>query len=231
MVKFLNEILDWSEVWAPLIPLIIWFVLRPKQRWVKPVIIYLLLAFIFSAALDIIWQQNHLGLNKWFDENFQWWPKDDGYMKNTIFYNLISISRLLLFAWFFNYFGGIFVKLNKFIPVLFIVFTLVNFIRYEKIEDFSSRLITLETGILLFYCILYFFRVLRDESLNEEMASKEAFRVVMGLSIYVALNFFIFLLYKQLTASFTDLAKQIWPIHNLSNIIFCLLIALAFRKK
>jgi hypothetical protein len=231
MGKVLNEMFDWSEVWAPLIPLIVWLFVKPKHKWVKPVIIYLFLAFIFCSALDVIWKQNHLGLNKWFDQNFQWWPKDQGYMKNTIFYNFISISRLLLFAWFFNCFGGVFVKLNKYIPFLFILFTITNFIFFEKIEDFSSRLITLEAAILLFYSILYFFRVLKDDSPDDEAASKEVFRVVMGLSIYVALNFFIFLLYKQLTTSFTELAKQIWPIHNLSNIIFCLLIALAFRKK
>jgi len=230
-MKVYHLILDWSEAWAPLIPLIIFLVVRPNYRWAKPVFIYLILAFIFSTILDIILAQYDLGLNKWFDRNFKWWPRDQGDMKNTIFYNFISISRLLLFAWFFNYFGGVFVKLNKFVPLLFILFTVINFIFFEKIEDFSSRLITLETGSLLFYCILYFFRVLRDDRPDDEAASPAAFRVVIGLSIYVALNFFIFLLYKQLTSSFVDLAIQIWPIHNFSNIIFCLLIALAFRKK
>jgi hypothetical protein len=225
-------IMNWSEVWAPLIPLIIWAAARPKHKWVKPVLFYLILAFIFSAALDVIWKmQIFNGFKEWFDKNLPWWPTQEEYLKNTVFYNLISISRLLLFAWFFNYLGDIFRKLNRFVPLLFILFTIINFWRLEKIEDFSSRLITLETGILLFYCVLYFFRVLRDDKPDGEAASPAVFRVVMGLSIYVALNFFIFLLYKQLTANFEDLAKQIWPIHNFSNIIFCLLIALAFRKK
>jgi hypothetical protein len=224
--------MNWSEVWAPLIPLIIWAAARPKHKWVKPVLFYLILAFIFSAALDVIWKmQIFNGFKEWFDKNLPWWPTQEEYLKNTVFYNLISISRLLLFAWFFNYLGDIFRKLNRFVPLLFILFTIINFWRLEKIEDFSSRLITLETGILLFYCVLYFFRVLRDDKPDGEAASPAVFRVVMGLSIYVALNFFIFLLYKQLTANFEDLAKQIWPIHNFSNIIFCLLIALAFRKK
>lgn len=234
-----NLILDWSEAWAPLIPLIIFLVVRPKHRWIKPVVIYLVVAFICSLALDIIWKQKTLGLHDWFNKNFSSWPRDRGDMKNTIFYNIISISRLLLFAWFFNYLGGIFVKLNKFIPVLFILFTVINFWKVtvfdfwkvEKIEDFSSRLITLETGILLFYCILYFFRVLRDDKPDGEAASRQVFRIVMGLSIYAALNFFIFLFYRQLTVNFVDLALQIWPIHNFSNIIFCLLIAWAFLKK
>jgi hypothetical protein len=225
-------IMNWSEVWAPLIPLIIWAAARPKHKWVKPVLFYLILAFIFSAALDVIWKmQIFNGFKEWFDKNLPWWPTQEENLKNTVFYNLISISRLLLFAWFFNYLGDIFRKLNRFVPLLFILFTIINFWRLEKIEDFSSRLITLETGILLFYCVLYFFRVLRDDKPDGEAASPAVFRVVMGLSIYVALNFFIFLLYKQLTANFEDLAKQIWPIHNFSNIIFCLLIALAFRKK
>ena len=227
-----NLIMDWSEVWAPLIPLIVWFVARPKQKWVKPVLLYLVVALIFSAALDIIWmKQVPYGLVEWFDKNLPWWPKDGIYLKNTVFYNLISISRLLLFAWFFNYFGDIFRKLNRYVPWLFILFTFINFWRFEKIEDFSSRLISLEAGILLFYCVIYFFRVLRDDKPDGEAASRQVFSVVMGLSIYVALNFFIFLFYKQLTANFTELAMQIWPIHNFSNIIFCLLITYAFYKK
>ena len=227
-----HTIMNWSEVWAPLIPLIIFLIVRPKSKWVKPVFIYLVAAFIFSAALDIIWKgQRSISFKEWFDKNLPWWPEQEGFLKNTVFYNLISISRLLLFAWFFYYLGDIFRKLNKLVPWLFILFTVINFIFLEKIEDFSSRLITLETGILLFYCVLYFFRVLRDDKPDGEAASRPVFAVVMGLSIYVALNFFIFLFYKQLTTSFTDLAKQIWPIHNFSNILFCLLIALAFRKK
>jgi len=237
-----HTLMNWSEVWAPLIPLIVWLVARPKHKWVKPVLIYLIVAFIFSAAIDIIWKmQIFSGFKEWFDKNLPWWPTQGGYLKNTVFYNLISISRLLLFAWFFNYLGDVFRKLNRYIPWLFIIFTIINFWPvekiddflwpFEKIEDFSSRLITLETGILLFYCVLYFFRVLRDDKPDGEAASRQIFSVVMGLSMYVALNFFIFLLYKQLTENFEDLAKQIWPIHNFSNIVFCLMMTYAFIKK
>src|SRR5687768_4259758 len=193
-MKTYDLIMDWSEVWAPLIPLIVWLVYRPKQKWVRPVLFYLIVAFVFSAVLDIIWKmQVYSGFTAWFDRNFPGWPKEEGYLKNTVFYNLISISRLLLFAWFFNYLGDVFRKLNRVVPWLFIAFTIINFWRFEPIEDFSSRLITLEAGILLFYCVLYFFRVLRDDKPDGEAASRQVFAVVMGLSIYVALNFFIFL--------------------------------------
>jgi hypothetical protein len=229
-MKLYNLLLDWSEAWAPLIPLIVWFFIRPKHRWLNPVLYYLILAFIFSLALDIIWKRYTLGINEWFDKNFYWWPSVEGFYKNTIFYNLISISRLLMFAWFFSFLGPVFRKLNYSVIPFFIIFTLANFIWFEKIEDFSSRLITLETGILLFYSVLYFFKVLRDDSPDTEAASRPVFLVVTGLSIYVALNFFIFLFYKQLTTNFVDLAKQVWPIHNFSNIIFCLLLAFAFKR-
>src|SRR5687768_12327392 len=166
-MKTYDLIMDWSEVWAPLIPLIVWLVYRPKQKWVRPVLFYLIVAFIFSALLDMIWKmQIYSGFTAWFDKTFPGWPKEEGYFKNTVFYNLISICRLLLFAWFFNYLGDVFRKLNRIVPWLFILFTIINFWSFqriidigpfEKIEDFSSRLITLEAGILLFYCVLYFF--------------------------------------------------------------------------
>ena len=225
-----NEILDWSEVWAPLIPLTIYVCFRPKYVWVKPVLWYLVLALFFSIMIDAIYKQYDLGLNKWFDRNFSQWYTKDGYLKNTIFYNFISISRLLFFSWFFHYMGNPFKKMNSFIPVSFIGLTLINFIFFDDITDFSSRLITLETAILLMYCVIYFFKVLRDEK-PESPETRPAFWVVTGLSIYVSINFFIFLFFRQLTMSFEKFAQLIWPFHNISNILLCVCIAIAFRKK
>src|SRR5262245_6868971 len=126
-MRIWNEILDWSEVWAPLIPLIIYAVVRPKYVWTKPVVWYLILALFFSIIIDAIYKQYDLGLNKWFDRNFSQWYNKDGYLKNTIFYNFISISRLLFFSWFFNFFGNPFKRMNRFVPFLFVALTILNF--------------------------------------------------------------------------------------------------------
>lgn len=227
MNKILNVIKDWSEVWATLIPLTIYLIKRPRYKWLKPILFYLLVTLVLYLVIDIIWKRRSLGLDNWFKENFQVFYDENGFLKNTIFYNFVSIARLLFLSWFFNYMDPIYKKLNRYIPLFFLILTAVNFIFFEKIEDFSSRLITLEAFILLVYCILFFFKILRSERIetNEE---RNGFRVVIGLSIYVAVNFFIFLLYKQLTVSFRDFAKAIWPFHNAVNLIFCIFISIAF---
>lgn len=228
---YLQQILDWSEAWAPLIPLSIYLIYKPKHKWVRPVIWYLVIAFILSLLADILWKRFRLGIEDWLQANFHnWYEADQKTLKNTVLYNLHSISRLLLFSWFFHYLGPIFRKMNSFIPLLFFVGAIVNFIWLQPIEDFSSRLFTIESGILLFYCIVYYFFLLTQDR-EVSPGSRNSFLVVVGLSIYVAFNFFIFLFYHQLSIEFKVFARHIWDYHNLSYIILCIFIGLALHKK
>src|SRR5688572_21278691 len=107
-MKSLQQILDWSEVWALLIPLTILLIFKPKASWVKPIIFYLLIALILGAALDLIWKRRRLGIEEWLLENFSWGferdpvtgnilldKKGGPVFKNTIFYNLLSVTRLV----------------------------------------------------------------------------------------------------------------------------------------
>ena len=54
MGKFLKFLLDWSEVWAPLIPLVFLLFKKNQPRFLKPVILYLVAAFLLNAVSDII---------------------------------------------------------------------------------------------------------------------------------------------------------------------------------
>ena len=53
--------------------------------------------------------------------------------------------------------------------------------------------------------------------------------VVAGLSIYVAVNFFIFLFYATLIATALKFSIVIWNVHNIFFIIFCIFIAIALN--
>jgi hypothetical protein len=235
-MKTIQLLLDWSEAWAPLLALIVYFITRPKARWVKPVLYFLVIAFIFGLALDLIWKRRKLGIEPWFETYLWWWWDTDPVtgekiLKNNIFYNLTSLARLLAFTAFFHLFYDIFKKLNRFIPWIFIALMVVNFTWFENIKDFSSRQLTVEAAILLFYCLLFFYKTTLDVGLDRP-SSQPQFWVVAGLTLYTAVNFFIFLFYKYLMSqvTFAKYAVEIWNVHNISYILLNIFIIIAFIR-
>ena len=217
MNNFFQQILDWSEVWALLIPLFV-LLLYPKQpRYLTPIIIYLVLALIINILIDVGWK---------YKEHVPQWMQS-----NNFLYNIHSFVRFICFSLFFNLLGKPFNrKIQKIIPILSIVFIIINFSFFEyffKKEFFSSRLLATESGLLLFYCLQYYLHKLQDESDN--LKRLPDYWVVTGLSIYVVFNFFYFLLYTTLLENgYTKFVEQMWNYHNLSFIILCIFIARAF---
>ena len=213
MGKVLHFLLDWSEVWAVLIPLTVYLVNRPRHKWVPPIRTFLYLALVIAIIVDLIWFGRKM---KWF------------YLDNNVFYNIISIIRLLAFSWFFSLISN-----ERFIYKLcvglFLLIAIIIFIFFISPLEFNSPLLALEAAILLFYCIRYFYFVLRDEK-GEMPTSKSEFWIVAGLCFYTAVNFFIFLFYHYLVKEYRGYAIQIWDVHNISFIIFCIFIARALKK-
>src|SRR5687767_14344440 len=147
MEGILQSILDWSEVWAITIPLLVILFTRQRQFWQKPIIIYVVLAFLLNLWIDLIWIGNR---NDWFD------------LDNNILYNIHSLIRLFLFSWFFSLISSN-RKLYLTVSVVFAISTVVIFIVFDRIQEFSSILMALESAILLFYCLYYFISILRSE--------------------------------------------------------------------
>src|SRR4051812_49239324 len=95
MFESLKLMLDWSEVWALLIPLTVVFVRKNKTQYLKPVRIFLAIALILNLCIDLISQYKV----KWGfgPQDFLW--------NNNFLYNMESVVRLLLFSWFFILLG------------------------------------------------------------------------------------------------------------------------------
>lgn len=231
MQNFFQDIfLDWSEVWSLLIPLTILWIKRPKAGWVKPITFYLIVALLFNFCADFVWKSPLFHTDTWIHENFPFlWDENYNQLSNNIFYNLHSISRLLLFAWFFNSLGNPFKKVNRVVPWAFLLFVTVNFIFFKNIRDFSSRELALEAAILLFYCFLYFYQANVDEKITAP-ASQPHFWVVSGLVIYTAVNFLIFLFYSYLMTEFVEYSVFIWNVHNISYIVLNIFISVALYR-
>jgi len=229
MGEFLKEILDWSEVWATLIPLIVYIWVKPKAKWVRPILIYLVLALLLSIIIDLTWKSRDLGIENWVKETF-WWLYRGELLYTLIFYNINSFLRLLLFTWFFYLVNPLYKKTYTIVAALFLLGVIINFTFSENIvTSFSSRLFTIEAAIILFYCLLYYYTV----NMNDEIKSPLAlppFWVVMGLTLYTSTNFLIFLFYNYLISAEKNYAISIWNLHNLIYIVLMIFIAVAFKK-
>lgn len=215
----METVLDWSEVWSLLIPISI--VLERKQQPAinRPIIVYVVLAFLINLACNIIWKWGLL--------------THDNIPYNGFLYNIHSIIRFFLFDFYFS-------KLHKnhspafskVIRIVYGLFIVINFGFYEKFYDysspFSSLLLSIEAVLLLVLCLqYYFYKFSREE---ESRVAQPDFWIVTGLSIYVTLNFFIFLLYERLSRYSSEFAIQLWNVHNLSYIVLNLFLAKAFYE-
>lgn len=215
MSKLLQALLDWSEVWALLIPLTVLLLRHQQPAFLKPVIIYVWFAFIINLVIDVIMV---------YKVYFPNWLQS-----NNPYYNIHSVARFTCFSIFFIQLQpASFVILKKLLAFLSVVFILINFSFFDNFfnpQHFSGNLLATEAYLLLVYCMQYYLSELRDD--NNTFAGGPDFWIVTGLSIYVVINFFVFLFYIPMLNVNPLLADRIWNVHNIAFIIFCIFITKA----
>lgn len=217
MSNTIRVIFDWSEMWALLIPLF-QLSIRPKQpAFLTPVIIYLCAALLLNLSVDILAGYNH-------------YHRGPDSISNNPLYNIHSLVRFTCFSYFFIRLPQSFYnKIKKLLPVVFIVFFIIDF---GFFEDFfyplhlSGNLFSAEAFLLLVYCMLFYLSKLKDEV--EALSGGKDFWVVTGLSIYVVTNFFVFLFYVPMIKENPHLANNMWDVNNAAYIILCIFITKAF---
>src|SRR5579863_2036511 len=218
MGKIAESILDWSEVWALLIPLIFLLFVRKPPALLTPVIIYLWLALILNLFVDVI-----ADFKKPY--HFPAWLQS-----NNPIYNLHSLVRFACFSYFFiSLPQPAFKTFKKAIAVLFVLYTVINFTFFENFLypfHLSGNILSVESYLLLVYCMLYYLSALNDE--DDDAFRGPVFWIVTGLSIYVVINFFVFLFYVPMINQDMELVLDIWNVHNAAYIILCLFITRAF---
>ena len=218
-ISYLRLFFDWSEAWAPIIPLFILLKNRNQPSFLRPVIIYIVIAFFINLAGDIIGE---------FKNYFPQWLKE-----NTYLYNIHSLIRFVCFSFFFM---GLkqqhYTNIKKTILVIYLVFLFIDLTFSENFfstTSIGSNLFTVEAFLLLVYCLLYYLSKLKNE--NDAMMSGADFYIVTGLSVFVVINFFVFLFYDSMLKENWRLADNMWAVHNVAYILFCLFIAKAFSVK
>lgn len=214
--KLILLVFDWSEVWALFIPLVV-LLFYPKQpASLKPIIIYLWLALLLNGIIDII-MEFKIYLPAWLQSN-------------NPYYNIHSIVRFICFSIFFIRLPqSSFFTLKKILPLLSVIIIGLNFHYIENFfnqDHLSGNLLAAEAYLLLVYCMQYYLSELRDDS--DALSSEPDFWIVTGLSIYVVINFFVFLFYIPMLNVDSVLAEHMWYVHNIAFIILCIFITKAF---
>lgn len=216
MKEYLLLALDWSEVWALMIPLSVLLFRRQQPPSLRPVIIYLWLGFLINIVIDVI-----MAINIYF-------PGHN--LSNNPFYNIHSTVRFACFSFYFILLQkNSFTRLKKWLAIATAGFLVINFIFFETFfnpDSLSGNLLAAEAYLLLIYCMLYYLAELKNE--DDSLFNSPHFWVITGLAIYVVINFFVFLFYIPMLNVNTVLAVDIWNVHNIAFIIFCLFITKAF---
>ena len=212
-----REFWGWVEVWALFIPLLI--LLRRRRQLppiLKPIAWYIIIALVLNFLATFIWRfQVRLNFPGWLTNNIP-------------LYHAHSIIRLLMFAWFFNLLKEPFLqKIKKFLPFVFLLFVLLMFTVIKPVEHFwlhySSELHAVEAGVLLFYCLQHYVYLAQAEQIPYSN-SRSVNWITAGITLYVGINFFLFLFYETLI-NLSVAFHVFWNVHNVAYLILCCLIA------
>jgi hypothetical protein len=210
------EILNWSEVWALLIPLTVYVSQRNNARLLLPLQWYLFFGLILNLFITLISNIHEIVVMF--------------YGSNHIFYNLHSVVKVAFFGWFImRYLPPASANIIKLVFVFYGAFILFNFSFFESPMVFSSRLLTIESIILIFLGISWYLYTLHDDG-RREYNRGVVFLVITGIVIYESVNFFIFLFYKQLIVPERNFALLIWNVHDIAFVVMCIFLARAFQK-
>ena len=222
-MSVLSHILNFSECWMFLIPIISLHFNKQQPEYLQPVIIYVFVAFYLNFLTDLIYYSDNLHFPRWFSSNI-------------FLYHFHSIIRFCLFSVFFIRLKQPFLKgIKKLIPILFLAFVSVNFTTAEKLVNLnfdtarlSHHLLAVEASFLLAYCLLYYlFRLQEDQ---QEKKKPSHFWVVTGLCIFVVPCIPVYIFYGKAVENDIWFAMYIWKFINLCYLILCIMIAKAFAQ-
>lgn len=199
-----------------IIPLSVFLFRRQQHPSLRPIIVYIWIGFLINVVIDVI-----MVIREYF-------PND--YLSNNPFYNIHSVVRFACFSFYFiKLQPKSFVRLKKILAIASAFFMVINFGFLENFfnyDSFSGDLLAMEAFLLLVYCMLYYLAELKND--DDTLFNTPHFWIVTGLCIYVVVNFFVFLFYLPIIYLDRDLAVNIWNVHNIAFIIFCLFVAKAF---
>ncbi len=215
-------LLNWSEVWALLIPLIVMLVFKPKGPDLKWLSLYTVSAFILNfLAVFVI-------------EYYDLVPSWMNIRGNNIYYNLHSLVMVIFFSLYiiqtWKYRHTIILKI---ILAVYLVLVLCNFAFREPPYKLSTLHFTAGSIVLMAFCLLYFFHTILEEGQTNRL-KHPSFMVCAAVCLYQAITFFIFLfiypMFDNAPGKDYSFAMLMMRIYQASFVVFCILLAIALYR-
>lgn len=219
MIKTLLEITSWAEIAGIIISLSFVIIYKPKNRETRPLVLYIYIAFVLNLMITAIAK---------FGNEFTIIPAS-----NHICYNFHSLVRIIFFGWYLSFFKTL--RSSIIIRILtccFCIFFLLNFIFFQPISIFSTRIASVEGICLLLFCSIFFVSTIADNS-DTIWMSKPVFFICASINFYAALNFFLLLFFDFFNFtkfnSDTFFASLI-IIFSIAYFLLCIVLGIGIKK-
>jgi len=140
--------------------------------------------------------------------------------------SLFTVIEYSLFTLFFYYLSDK-IKFKRFVVLLSMLFyglAIINFFFLGKSKGFDSIPATIEAFLIIVYCIYYFYSQLNKPQVSF-IYSTFHFWIAIGIFIYVAGTFFLFVQYSILSEKEI---RSFWIINLISNILKNILFSISF---
>lgn len=178
---------------------------RKKTPVLNMVLVFCLVHFIcnaYATYIDIIDGQNY-------------WV-----------YKLNTIATLLIVMMLFSHYLLSFDKQKKWLlAISFLLIILLPAFSGEGITSYNSYSSALSSIMVVALCLYYFYIKLLQSSPEESVPSTAIFWCVIGLFVYYAGSFFVFISYKYLIETDSGSVAALWKFHNLLLFIACISIS------
>lgn len=218
MIRAYNYILLWAEVWPLAILLLILLIWGRRKQTLRPILLFAIVSLPLTLIAVLI--QN-------YTYAMPAWLKSNG-----IFYNIIYIIRTILLGWYLLQLKEVKAhSFTKYILPAYGIFVVLNFLLFERESplNFSSNLAIAECLVLLALSLIYFLSTILDDESEFSFGTPEALFCV-GLSLFEAINIFIYLFMFHLYISEKALFFLLFKISSYSFILLYLLLCLSVYR-
>ncbi|HRI22696.1 MAG TPA: hypothetical protein PLA68_17170 [Panacibacter sp.] len=192
------------EVFSPLIPIAIYLRKAIRNRWLFILLCYCFVYILLAIYANYIPTTGH---------------------SNILRYLIIAIFSFIAFSLLIDAFIAkkTFTLISRILIIVIILFSVVNFRRWEDTSAYNSNSSALASIILIIYCI-YYFKLQLVQIKNVFIERQPSFWIVAGIFLYCGANFFVFAFYRPLTLQYKDFAHSVWYFYDiiilLMNIFF-----------
>jgi hypothetical protein len=202
-----TDILKILSVLSGLLPIVLFlvFLRRNKEGKLWVIFLYVVLSVFTDAAFSAI-------------------PADDKKAEFYLFSSFTIIEFSIFTVFIFLHIKSRAIKLFIAISAsIFYGFALYNLIGGHS-KDFDSVPASMESILVILYCILFLFEQMRNPEISFIYSTK-VFWITTAVLIYLAATLFLFISTLELTL---EEREAFWPINFISNILKNVLISIAF---